>query len=162
MVSAQHIGATRSEVPMIVLSALRREWMGDGVYLGRGNFTEALWTAISLFIGISIAVDPDAAWENSHVLTLMLWRWPVAWVAATFIFFPVLSIAGIVLSFVRDRCVASRLLRWGGAQGGFSIWMILLYCALFVEPSYNCMSTALALTATLAYLRIVFISYRRF
>lgn len=140
---------------------LWREWIGDGPILGRGNFAEFLWANIAnLEIGLWILAHPVEA-SHSHGLALMLWRWPPWAVGLTFVVSAVLTDAGLLMSFFRGRCVASRLARISGAAIGFWIWICILG-SIYLEAQVNIVALVVGQLGVIAYLRSVCLAWRRF
>lgn len=155
-----NVPATSLRMPAI-LRLIWREWMGDGPVLGRGNFAEFLWANFgNLQIGVLILLYP--AWAaHSHGLALMLWRWPIWAVGGVFILSGLFTDLGLVLSFFRGRCVASRLARLVGASLGFWIWLCILG-SVWQEGHASYIAVATSQLGTVAYLRTVCLAWRRY
>jgi len=145
----------------VILVAMWNEWMGDGPVLGRGNFAEFMWANLgNLQIGLLIVLFPANA-VHSHGLALMLWRWPRLAVAAVFIASALATDAGLVLSLMRGRCVASRIARLIGSASGAGVWVCLLG-SVWMEANWSDLAWSTAWIGVIVYARCACLAWRRF
>lgn len=136
------------------------EWMGDGLYFGKGYWSEVGFAIATFGAGVDILRIP--AWDlQSHAIGLMLWRLPNTFVGLAFFISGLLQLIGFALFFYRGRCMASRVCKFSGAILGLWLWMVMFGILLFVIDGYVAM-TCLYGFGVVTYMRAVHLGWRRF
>lgn len=99
------------------------EWHGEGKLLGTGGFSEVVWGPVTFAIGLDLLFNSSS--NSNTTIQLLMWYLTIYQLSFPLITSGFLTIVGIILFFIRGRCVASRVLRLIGAGLGIAIWFTL-------------------------------------
>ena len=143
--------------PHRAAESLSHEWHGEGTLLGRGAFSELGWSLTTLTIGLMLSLGTP----GETLFWIVHMRYPAWVVASTFTLAGGMTITGLVLFFVRGRCVGSRLLRLGGDALGLMLWLSVLLISAYFRDGSSILIPILA-WAVLGYARSISLAWRRF
>jgi hypothetical protein len=143
-----------------LFSRIADEWHGEGRLLGRGCFSEVGWAFTTMMIGAWLILFPESV-ANVHILELIARSVPVWLVAPTLVMCGAFTGSGIVLFFIRGRCIASRIARLTGACLGLGIWLAILLNAVFVLRGDSAFVWVYTL-GVLSFARAATLAWRRF
>ena len=143
--------------PRRASESLSREWHGEGTLLGRGAFSELGWSLTTLVIGLMLAFGTP----GETLFWIVHMRYPAWMVAAMFTLAGSTTLAGLVLFFVRGRCVGSRLLRLSGDALGLTLWLSVFLISTYFRDGSSILIPILA-WAVLGYARSISLAWRRF
>ncbi len=118
---------------------IRNEWLGKGIFLGRGNFTELMVSVAEVLIGIHMLIVGEAGVGSSFLLHRFDSVIAVRVLGIIWLISGVLTLIGIALYMIGKRTsngyTIERLLRFLGALGSFYVW---LSAAIALSPSAFC------------------------
>jgi hypothetical protein len=106
---------------------IRNEWSGQGQFLGRGNFSELIFSIAEVCIGTHILLVGRHGDETSILLAKIHEDIPVRVIGVCFFVSGIITLTGITLLWfgytTKNGYTVERLLRFLGALGSIFVWM---------------------------------------
>jgi len=122
-----------------IYRVIHNEWLGKGVFLGRGNFTELMVSIAEVLTGIHMLIVGEAGVGSSFLLHRFDSVIAVRILGIIWLTSGILTLIGISLYIIGIRTSngykTERLFRFLGSLGSFYIW---LSAAIALSPSAFC------------------------